>query len=60
VTAVAALRDLAAKRRAAGTEVWAVGLTLEEQRMFQRWGPGAGARSFATVEKALAAARVDR
>ena len=57
VTAVAALHDLAATERAAGTTVWAAGLTPTEQRMFRRYGPDPDGRSFTTVEKAVAAAR---
>jgi sulfate permease, SulP family len=57
VTAVAALHDLADTERAAGTQVWAAGLTPTEQRMFERYGADPGGRSFTTVEKAVAAAR---
>lgn len=33
--------------------MWAAGLIPAEQRMFERYGPEPGGRSFATVEKAL-------
>jgi SulP family sulfate permease len=57
VTAVAALHDLAATQRAAGTRVWAAGLSPTEQGMIKRYGADPDGRSFTTVEKAVAAAR---
>jgi hypothetical protein len=57
VTAVAAIHDLATTQREAGKQVWGAGVTPEEQRMIQRYGPGTGARGFTTLEKAIAAAQ---